>query len=263
MTFNYHVGASPLLVSMPHIGTDLPDDIAGRMTDEAHRLTDTDWHLDRLYDFLGEFDASVLQARFSRYVIDLNRPPDDTNLYPGQNTTGLYPIDTFDHNPLYQEGGEPATGEIDHRISTYWKPYHEQLGAALAGIRDQYGYALLWDAHSIRSQIPRLFEGRLPDLNLGTASGNACPADLAASLERIAQSVDGYRGVLNGRFRGGYITRHYGKPANGVIAVQLELTQDTYMEEAYPFAFADEKAERLRTVLRELLACYTAWMPSS
>lgn len=261
MTFNYHVGASPLLVSMPHIGTDLPDDIAGRMTEEAHRLSDTDWHLDRLYSFLHEIDASVLQARFSRYVVDLNRPPDDTNLYPGQNTTGLCPIDTFDHEPLYQAGSEPTDDEIAHRVSAYWTPYHEQLATALAGIRDQHGYALLWDAHSIRSRLPRFFESRLPDLNLGTAGGNACPAELAADLEGISQGSDSYTGVLNGRFQGGYITRHYGKPDSGVLAVQLELTQDSYMEEAYPFAFDNEKAEGLRPVLRELLACYTAWRP--
>ena len=261
MTFSYHIGATPLLVSMPHIGTDLPDDLAARMTDEAHRLTDTDWHLDRLYNFLNEFGASVLQARFSRYVVDLNRPPDDTNLYPGQNTTGLCPLDTFDHKPLYTAGGEPTTDEISDRVSTYWKPYHEQLAAALDGIRAQHGYALLWDAHSIRSRIPRLFEDRLPDLNLGTASGAACPPSLAADLELIAQGADGYTGVLNGRFRGGYITRHYGDPENGVIAVQLELTQDSYMEEEYPFAFDDEKAEQLRPILRELLNKYSAWTP--
>ena len=262
MTFNYHVGTSPLLVSMPHIGTDLPDRISARMTDAAHRLTDTDWHIDRLYDFLDDLQASVLQARYSRYVVDLNRPPDDTNLYPGQNTTGLCPVDTFDRAPLYKVGAEPSADEIAERVGTYWRPYHAQLATALAGITSQHGFALLWDAHSIRSVVPRLFDGRLPNLNLGTGGGSSCPAKLAAHLEIVARDAKGYEGVLNGRFTGGYITRNYGRPDDDVIAVQLELTQDSYMDEHYPFAFDDGKADKLRPVLRELLETFVAWTPA-
>ena len=170
MTFDYHVGASALLVSMPHVGTKLPDGMTSRMSDEAKRVPDTDWHVDRLYDFLDELGASVLQARFSRYVVDLNRPPDDANLYPGVNTTGLRPTDTFDDEPIYRDVDKPTAEEIAERVDTYWRPYHDQLETALSGIKEQHGYALLWDAHSIRAEVPRLFDGRLPDLNIGTAA---------------------------------------------------------------------------------------------
>ena len=261
MTFNCHIGASPLLVSMPHVGTDLPATVADRMTDQARRLPDTDWHVDRLYDFLDDYNASMLQARFSRYVIDLNRPPDDAELYPGQAKTGLCPTDTFDSEPLYHSGSEPSQEEIAARVATYWQPYHDQLQAMLAGIKDQHGFALLWDAHSIRSEVSRLFAGQLPDLNLGTAKGASCPAGLATRLEVIAKGATAYDTVLNGRFTGGYITRHYGAPDDGVIAVQLELTQATYMEENYPFAFNERKANQLRPVLRELLETFVAWTP--
>ena len=261
MTFDYHVGTSALLVSMPHVGIDVPEAIASRMTDNARRVPDTDWHIDRLYDFLSDLGASVLQARFSRYVVDLNRPPDDANLYPGVNTTGLCPTDTFDDEPIYQRGNEPSAEEITERVSSYWRPYHNQLEAALSGIKEQHGYALLWDAHSIRSEVPRLFDGRLPDLNLGTASGRACPDKLATRLEIVAKSAGDYTSVLNGRFTGGYITRRYGAPANSVIAAQLELTQTSYMEEHHPFAFSEKKANKLRPVLRDLLDTFASWAP--
>ena len=261
MTFDYHVGASALLVSMPHVGTKLPDGMTSRMSDEAKRVPDTDWHVDRLYDFLDELGASVLQAHFSRYVVDLNRPPDDANLYPGVSTTGLCPTDTFDDEPIYRDGDKPTAEEIAERVDTYWRPYHDQLETALSGIKEQHGYALLWDAHSIRAEVPRLFDGRLPDLNIGTAAGAACPAKLAARLEIVSKSAASYTSVLNGRFTGGFITRHYGRPSDGVIAAQLELTQSSYMEESYPFAFDEKKANKLRPVLRELLDTFVAWTP--
>ena len=262
MTFHLHVGTSPLLVSMPHVGTELPPGFEQRLTDEAKRLPDTDWHLDRLYNFLEGIGASLLRARLSRYVADLNRPPDDSNLYPGLDTTGLCPTDTFDRKPIYRAGQEPRSEEVEERIEKYWQPYHEQLAANLAGIRDQFGYALLWDAHSIRSEIPRLFEGRLPDLNLGTAAGSACPVKMAARLELVAKSAEKYKAVLDGRFKGGYLTRHYGAPDEGTIAVQLELTQVSYMDESYPFAFDDKKAGRLRPTLRDLLDTFVDWSPN-
>ena len=261
MTFDLHIGASPLLISMPHVGTDLPPAIERRLSEAARRLPDTDWHLERLYDFTQAYGASVIRARLSRYVVDLNRPPDDADLYPGRNTTGLCPIGTFANQPVYRPGQEPSSDEIAERVETYWRPYHDQLAAALAGIRDQHGHALLWDAHSIRSRVPFLFEGRLPDLNLGTGGG-ACPPRLAARLEVAAKSVRGYTAVLDGRFTGGHITRHYGAPAVGVVAAQLELAQITYMNERHPFAFSDRKARRLRPVLRTLLDTFAAWSPA-
>jgi N-formylglutamate deformylase len=198
-------------------------------------LPDTDWHLERLYDFVNDLGASVLVATHSRYVVDLNRPPDNTNLYPGQDTTGIVPLDTFHCEPVYLPGFPPSEEEAAKRIETYWRPYHQRLQQALAEIKAHHGYALLWDAHSIFSVLPRFFKGKLPDLNLGTAHGKSCAPGIG---EALAKSVEGYRVALNGRFKGGFITRHYGNPANGVHAVQLELSEATYWTSARLMASA-------------------------
>ena len=252
-SFTFLPGRSALLVSMPHTGTHVPPEIKKRLTPAALALPDTDWHLERLYDFLDELGASVLVATHSRYVIDLNRPPDNANLYPGKDTTPLVPIDTFHKEPLYRSGEEPKESEIAERVERYWKPYHAKLSEALAEVKDQHGYALLWDAHSIFSVVPRFFEGTLTELNLGTADGRACDPGIG---EGLMTKVSGYSAVLNGRFKGGYITRRYGAPAGGVHAVQLELSEATYMEETPPFRFDEERARRLRPQLRALLEEY-------
>jgi N-formylglutamate deformylase len=253
--FRFRAGTSPLLVSMPHTGTFIPEWLAPRLSPAARALPDTDWHLERLYDFLGELDASVLVATHSRYVVDLNRPPDNTNLYPGQDTTGIVPLDTFHREPLYLPGFPPSDEEVAERIRVYWQPYHQRLQQALAEIKAKHGYALLWDAHSIFSVLPRFFKGKLPDLNLGTADGRSCTPGLG---EALAKSVEGYSVVLNGRYKGGYITRHYGNPAELVHAVQLELSEATYMHEKAPYKFRDERARRLRPQLRTLLELFLA-----
>ncbi|HET8745296.1 MAG TPA: N-formylglutamate deformylase [Ramlibacter sp.] len=251
--FLFHAGTAPLLVSMPHMGTYVPPEIAARLTDEARRVPDTDWHMDRLYAFARELGASVLMATHSRYVIDLNRPPDGSSLYPGRSVTGLCPVDTFDDQPLYRDGQEPDAAETQARIETWWRPYHAQLRAELQRIRQQHGVAMLWDAHSIRSVLPRFFEGRLTDFNLGTADGASCDPALGAELLEIARGVPEHSAVLNGRFKGGYITREYGRPAEGVHAVQLELTQCSYMEESGDFAYLPERAKRIQPYLRRML----------
>ena len=248
--FKLRAGRRPLLVSMPHTGTHVPEPLLSRMTDEAKRLPDTDWHLERLYDFLDELGASVLVATHSRYVVDLNRPPDNANLYPGQDTTPLVPLDTFHKQPLYHRGQEPGATEIVERVATYWKPYHSRLSAELQALKKQHGYALLWDAHSIFSVVPRFFSGTLRDLNLGTADGHSCGAGIG---EGLMGKVSGYSAVLNGRFKGGYITRTYGDPASGVHAVQLELSEATYLNESFPFEFREDLALRLRPQLRALV----------
>jgi N-formylglutamate deformylase len=260
--FKLRRGTAPLLISMPHVGTFIPAAIASRMTDAALRLPDTDWHLERLYDFIDALGASVIAATHSRYVIDLNRPRDDANLYPGQETTGLCPSDTFDRQPLYRAACEPDAGEVQLRIDRYWLPYHTALESETARLRKRHGTIVLWDAHSIRSVVPRLFAGRLPDLNLGSAAGAACDPHLAQTLLRIARSHPRYNAVLDGRFKGGYITRHYGCPAGGVHAIQLELTQCTYMQEAYPYSFEDRRAANLRPVLTEMLPAVLGWLRS-
>ena len=250
--FRFRRGSAPLLVSMPHAGTYIPEAIAARMTETALRTPDTDWHIDRLYDFLDEIGASVLTATHSRYVVDLNRPPDDASLYPGQTSTGLCPAATFSGEPLYRDGSAPSADEIDERRERYWRPYHDQLSAELKRLRDDHGFVLLWEAHSIASRVPRLFEGELPQLNIGTAGGKSAVTGLGEALLEHAQASR-YSVVLNGRFTGGHITRHYGQPSDGTSAVQLELTQACYMDEAYPFAFREEKANALRPVLRGLV----------
>jgi N-formylglutamate deformylase len=253
-------GRIPLLVSMPHTGTYIPDWLKRRLTPEALALPDTDWHLERLYDFLDDIGPSVLVATHSRYVVDLNRPPDNANLYPGQDTTGVVPVDTFHKQPLYRKGVEPPESEIAVRINAYWKPYHSRLRDELARLKDKFGYALLWDAHSIFSVLPRFFDGTLPDLNLGTSDGKACGAGIG---EALLHKVKGYSAVLNGRFKGGYITRTYGDPANGVHAVQLELSEATYMSEEAPYGLRDDLAGKLRPTLRALIEEFVRLAPST
>lgn len=253
-TFTLHRGTAPLLVSLPHDGAAVPDDIAVRLTDSALRVPDTDWHVARLYDFARGLGASIIVPAYSRYVVDLNRPPDDVSLYPGQNTTGLCPHLQFSGEPVYLEGRGPDEVEVARRVERYWRPYHAALAAELQRIHARHGRAVLWEGHSIRGMVPFLFEGRLPDLNLGTASGASCSPALQSRLEAVLASQDSYDFVVNGRFKGGYITRHYGDPGNGIDAVQLEISQRIYMDED-SFAWDEEKAARTQVVLRELLAC--------
>jgi len=258
-TFDLDRGSAPLIVSMPHAGTFIPAEIAARMTQPALRLPDTDWHVERLYDFAAELGASVILATHSRYVVDLNRPPDGASLYPGQDTTGLCPVDTFQGEPMYAPDAQPDPDEITRRVERYWRPYHAALRSELQRLRHNHARVLLWDGHSIRSVLPRFFAGRLPDFNLGTASGASCDDSLAQTLLSIARAERRYSAVLDGRFKGGYITRHYGQPAQGIHAIQLELAQCTYMQEEHPFAFTERLAAELRPVLTRMLQAALRW----
>jgi N-formylglutamate deformylase len=257
--FRFTPGTVPLLVSLPHVGTGVPPEIEARLTGAARALPDTDWHVDRLYDFLGELGASVLAATQSRYVVDLNRAPDDAPLYPGASNTGLCPAATFGESPIYLDGRAPGAEEIAARRETYWRPYHDRLAATLDEMRARHGTALLWEAHSIRSRVPRFFAGRLPDLNFGTGGGVSADPGLLARLAAVAEAAQGYSHALNGRFKGGYITRTYGDPTGGVHAVQLELSQITYMDEEPPYNFREDLAAGIRPVLRRLLETALAW----
>ena len=260
LPFRCRAGTRPLLISIPHGGTYIPPALARRLTTQARQVPDTDWHLDRLYDFADELGASVLQATHSRYVIDLNRPPDGASLYPGQNVTGLCPIDTFDDAPIYAAGDVPDEREISQRRETVWQPYHRRLADELARLSAEHGRVVLWDAHSIRSVLPRFFEGKLPDLNLGTANGASCDSVLAQSLLAMAEQDTAHTSVLDGRFQGGYITREYGKPAQGVHAVQLEMTQCSYMQEALPFDYLPDVAAQVQPTVRRLLEAALAFV---
>lgn len=250
--FTLHRGNAPLLVSLPHDGTFLPEAIAARLTPQARRVPDTDWHIARLYDLARALGASVIVPTHSRYVVDLNRSPDDVSLYPGQNTTGLCPLVRFDGEPLYLDGQAPSEDEVRARVDTWWRPYHQALGEELARIHAAHGRAVLWEGHSIRGELPFLFEGRLPDLNLGTAGGASATPELQRRLEAVLGAQSRYDWVHNGRFRGGYITRHYADPARGIQAVQLEISQRIYMDED-SFAWVPALAAQAQQVIRALL----------
>lgn len=256
--YEYRRGPGALVVSMPHVGTFVPHSIGKAFADAAASRCDTDWHLPRLYDFLSELGATVIQATHSRYVVDLNRPPDGSNLYPGRDTPRLCPIDTFHSEPLYREG-DPDEAEIGRRVERVWRPYHRRLAAELARVRDEHGIAILWDAHSIVSVAPRLFEGRLADFNLGTADGASCDRELGDALAAALSRHPGYTSVLNGRFKGGYITRHYGAPSQHVHAVQLEMAEAVYMQETSPYTYVSERAAAVSRILREQLDIALAW----
>ncbi len=253
MTFQLDRGSVPLLVSMPHMGTRIPSGLRHRYVPRALDVEDTDWHMDRLYAFAGNLGASTLRPEFSRYVIDLNRSPDDAPMYPGASNTELCPTRFFTGDPLYQDGAAPDAAERAQRREQYWQPYHQALQGELARLKATHGFALLWDAHSIRSQIPWLFEGRLPDLNIGTANGAAAHASISSAVAAACAGAQGVTSVVNGRFKGGYITRQYGRPAEHVHAVQLEKCQCLYMLEEAPFAYDGAKSGRIQPVLQAMV----------
>jgi len=256
-------GTAPLLVSVPHVGTAIPDDLVPGLVPRARALEDTDWHLAEVYDFAREFGASVLVPRLSRYAIDLNRPPENAPMYPGANNTELVPTRFFNGDPLYREGRVPDEAEIERRRETYWRPYHDALERELRRLVALHGRAILWDGHSIQAEVPWLFDGRLPDLNLGTAGGASCAPALRADLTDVLAAQSSFSHVTDGRFKGGYITRRYGRPHDNVHAVQLEMALSTYMDEryaAFPVAPVDPmRLAHLRPVLRSLLQATLDW----
>lgn len=249
--FELHAGRGPLLLSAPHVGTLLPDEIAPRLTPPGRALVDTDWCADRLYPFAESLGASVLRARYSRYVVDLNRDPAGTVLYPGARTTGFIPTETFAGEPLYAPGDEPGTEETAARRERYFDPYHAALRDELARLKSAHGRALLLDAHTIWGRLPLVFEGELPDINIGTNSGASCDPRLTAAVASAAAGSP-YTVVVDGRFKGGYITRGYGAPAHGVDAIQIELNQRTYLADGSRTQWDDAKAARLSRVLRTM-----------
>jgi N-formylglutamate deformylase len=255
MTAVYHLqqGSVPLLVSMPHIGTEIPQALRASYVPRALATEDADWHLDVLYDFLGELGASVLRPQYARYVIDLNRPPDDAPMYPGASNTELCPTRFFTGEPLYLEGAAPDAAEQLRRRQQYWQPYHDAMQSELQRLRLKHGRVLLWDAHSIRSELPWLFEGKLPDLNIGTAQGQSADDRITDAVMQACAPAKFMTHVVNGRFKGGYITRHYGKPEQGIHAVQLEKCQSLYMQENAPYTYLPDVAARMQPTLRAMV----------
>lgn len=249
-----HPGDSPVILSAPHVGTLLPDALADRLTEHGRAIIDTDWHVHRLYQGLLP-GATTISARYSRYVVDLNRPPDGASLYPGQNTTGTCPVTDFDGNPLYRDGQEPDDAEVAERVEQYHRPYHAAIEEHIARLKARHGAVLLYDCHSIRSVVPYLFEGELPVLNIGTNGGATCDPSLETLTVDGCRAAEqgGYSWVLNGRFKGGWTTRHYGQPEHSVHAIQMETAQRAYLHEAPPWPYDEALADRLRPWLKAML----------
>ncbi len=253
--FEYHVGTRPLLISIPHDGRAVPPAITKRLTGRARELPDTDWHVCRLYEFSKSLGVSVISANYSRYVVDLNRSQSDRDLYEDQFVTGLCPEQTFDGEDIYLPGDYVSADEKRDRIEIYWRPYHDKIASSLRGIKETFGYALLWDAHSIPSEVPLLFDGELPELNFGTNDGRTCASDMIESVIAEAKAAEGFSMVLDGRFKGGYITRQYGEPSSHVHSIQLELAQRCYMLEQSR-SFDDQRASQLQGVLIKALQAF-------
>ena len=261
--FTLHEGTRPLLVSVQHVGRMIPADLRDAFVERAHDVEDTDWFLDELYAFVRDLGASLLVPRLSRFVVDLNRPPEDAPMYPGVNNTGLCPTTFFTGDLVYREGRAPASAEVERRVDVYWRPYHDALQAELARLRSVHGHAVLFDGHSIKSELPWLFEGRLPDLNLGTASGQSCAPALRNALAGVLAAQATFSHVIDGRFKGGYITRRYGRPADGVHAAQLEMCWRCYMDEAPPFRLDLARVAGVQPVLRALVQTMLDFAPGS
>lgn len=256
--FEIKQGTSPVILAFPHTGTDVPPAIWDRLNDNGRLLADTDWHIHELYAGLLP-DATTVRATFHRYVIDANRDPSGVSLYPGQNTTGLIPETDFDGLPIWREGLEPTEADIADRLTHFHAPYHAALKAEIERVKAIHGVAVLYDCHSIRSLIPFLFEGPLPDFNIGTDMGRTCNARIEKTAAEIAGRAEGYTSVVNGRFKGGWTTRHYGRPDTGVHAIQMELAQITHLAtEAPPFAYDAAKADVLRRHLKDILTSIEA-----
>jgi N-formylglutamate deformylase len=269
--YTLHRGSKPLLISLPHVGTQIPDDQKARYQPRALAAEDTDWHLDRLYAFARDMGASMLVPRFSRYLVDLNRPPENAPMYPGVNNTELCPTRFFSGDPLYREGQSPDEAEVARRVKLYWQPYHDALDAESKRLRNAHGHAVLFDGHSIKSRLPWLFEGKLWDLNLGTADGRSCAPGLRAALSAVLAAQQRFSYIVDGRFKGGYITRHYGQPEQGIHAVQLEKCWSCYMDEAATegtadmaasFAWHEQHAAQAGPVLRQLVQAMLDWSPA-
>ena len=245
-------GTGPIVLGLPHTGTDVPPEIRARLNLRGQALADTDWHIDRLYAGLLE-NVTTVRAPIHRYVIDVNRDPTDASLYPGQNTTGLCPVTDFDGVPIWQEGQAPGPDEIAERRDVFHRPYHTALSTELQRIQARHGVAILYDCHSIRSLIPYLFDDFLPDFNIGTNSSTSCASSVEKLVEKLCRVAPGYTVTVNGRFKGGWTTRHYGKPDQGVHAIQMELAQSTYMIERAPWTWEASRADVLRSHLLHVL----------
>jgi N-formylglutamate deformylase len=259
--YKWTPGRKPLIISVPHAGIFVPEDIAQTLTPAAKAVPDTDWHVDHLYTAAMRMGCAMLAATHSRFVVDLNRDPSGAALYPGASNTELCPVTTFASEAIYLQDRQPDAFEIERRVRAYWQPYHARLAAEIETIKARHGFCILIDAHSIRSCVPRFFAGTLPDLNLGTADDNSCVHGLAAKVFEVLAAAPGFTAVHNGRFKGGYITRHYGRPTNDAHALQIEIGQCCYMDEDNPQPYDAAASAPLRGVLGSVTALLLDWQP--
>jgi N-formylglutamate deformylase len=261
MNLDVKQGTSPLVLGLPHTGTTIPADCLARLNETGRAMADTDWHIHNLYDGLLD-GVTTVRTPIHRYVIDVNRDPAGVSLYPGQNTTGLCPLTDFDGQCIYLDGKGPDAAEIERRRAAYHAPYHAALQSELNRVYALHGFAILYDCHSIRSYIPFLFDGTLPDFNIGTNMGTTCDPEIALSVAQVCSSATAYSSITNGRFKGGWTTRHYGRPAHGYHAIQMELAQSTYMAETPPWDYATKRADTLRATLKTILKNLSEWSPA-
>lgn len=252
MSFTLTRGRLPLLISFPHSGTYVPPELAAQFTPAALQVPDTDWHVPALYNFARELGAWTLESHISRYVIDLNRDPNGDSLYPGQSTTSLCPVDTFELEPVYRDEN-PTPAHIAQRVERYWQPYHDTLQRTIDAMRSEHGRAIVWDAHSIRSVVPRFFDGTLKALNLGTSRGASCSAPIRQAV--IDVLADGHLELaVDERFIGGFITRHYGAPDHSVHTLQMEIAQSAYLHESGDLTLKPQPARALSALLQRALS---------
>ena len=260
--YDLHRGESALVVDVPHAGTHVPPAIADALeAGDATALPDTDWHVEKLYAFAREAGATVMAATHSRYVVDLNRDPSGAALYAGADNTELVPTRTFDNAPIWRDGRAPDGSAVEARKREFFMPYHDALAGEIARVKARHGHAVVLDAHSIRSHVPRFFAGKLPDLNLGTADGASTDGSLARLSAGVLASDRRFTTVVDGRFKGGWITRRYGRPDDGTHALQLEIAQSAYMDESPPWPWDAARAAPLEALLKRLVAALSAWRP--
>jgi N-formylglutamate deformylase len=259
--YTLHCGSTPLLVSVPHVGTEIPVELHSAYLPRAIEVEDTDWLLDRLYDFVRGMGAGLIVPRVSRYVVDLNRPSENTPMYAGANNTELCPTRCFTGEPLYREGRAPDDAEIAHRVERHWRPYHTAVDGELGRLQALHGHAVLFDAHSIKSELPWLFDGVLPALNLGTVKGNSCAPSLRSALVAVLEGQTGHSIAVDGRFKGGHITRWHGRQAEGRHAVQLEMCWRCYMREESPYVLDPARVATIEPTLRALVQSMIDWRP--
>lgn len=239
----------PILISSPHSGTAFPEEIRGHYNPEAIAAPDdTDWFIDKLYDFAPSLGITMIAARYSRWVIDLNRDPESNPLYDdGRVITDLCPTMSFMEEPIYKEDQLPNRKEIDRRLGQYYWPYYFKLQSLLNDLKKEFGQVLLWDAHSIRQYVPTIRKELFPDLILGDNDEKSASEDLIkTSLDKLGESR--LKLNHNNPFKGGHITRYFGKPSDNQHALQLEMTKINYMNND-ELQYNEERAAIIRSIL--------------